>query len=245
MPAPDEILAGLTGVANRWFGFAVVWHLVAGAGLLAASQQWRPSPRFAGALLITPLLSVSAFAWGTEDRFNSTVFLALSAALGLISWRSNGLEVPRQKWTTALGVVLISFAWVYPEFLRGWPQVTYLIAAPLGLVPCPTLAMVLGFTLLGYGPSSRAWALTLALAASFYAGLGVMQLGVTIDLVLLVGAIGLAVRALVPSRQAERRLHLVKSPAQARQAESRSLRNPRSPRNEQQQQPDQQVHADK
>ena len=159
MPTPDEILAGLTGIAHRWFVFAVAWHLLVAVGLLAASQHRRPSPRWAGALLILPLLSVSAFAWGIHDRFNGTVFLALSAALGLISWRANRVEVGRQKWTTVLGVVLISFAWVYPEFLQGWPQVTYLIAAPMGLVPCPTLAMVLGFTLLGYGPASRAWAL--------------------------------------------------------------------------------------
>ncbi len=209
MPTPGEILAGLISITNRGFIFAVAWHLLVGAGLIAAYQQWRASPRLEGALLIAPLLSVSAFAWGVHERFNGTVFLALSAALGLISWRSNRVAVPRQKWTRVLGVVLISFAWVYPEFLRGWPQVTYLIAAPMGLIPCPTLALVMGFTLLGYGPSSRAWAVVLALAASFYAGVGVMRLGVTIDLVLLVGAMGLAVRALGRSRGAERRLQLV------------------------------------
>ena len=209
MPTPNEILAGLMSITNRWFVFAVAWHLLVAAGLIAASQHWRPSPQVSGALLVAPLLSVSAFAWGIDDRFNGTAFLALSAVLGFISWHANRVEVPRQKWITVLALVLISFAWVYPEFLRGWPQVAYLIAAPMGLVPCPTLAMVLGFTLLGYGPSSRAWALTLALAASFYAGVGVMRLGVTIDLVLLVGAMGLAVRALGQPRGAERRLQLV------------------------------------
>ncbi|MDP2270019.1 MAG: hypothetical protein Q8K32_04745 [Archangium sp.] len=209
MPTPDEILAGLISITNRGFIFAVAWHLLVGAGLIAASQQWRASARLEGALLIAPLLSVSAFAWGIEDRFTGTVFLALSAALGLISWRSNRADVPRQKWTSVLGVVLISFAWVYPEFLRGWPQVTSLIASPMGLTPCPTLALVMGFTLLGYGPASRGWAVVLALAASFYAGFGVMRLGVKLDLVLLVGAMGLAVRALGRPRGAERRLQLV------------------------------------
>ncbi len=209
MPTPDEILAGLVSIANRWFVFAVAWHLLVALGLLAASQHWRPSPRWAGVLLISPLLSVSAFAWSIQNRFNGTGFLALSGALGLINWRASRDEVGRQKWTTVLGVVLISFAWVYPAFLQGFPQVTYLIAAPMGLVPCPTLAMVLGFTLLGYGPASRAWALTLALAASFYAGFGVMRLGVTMDLMLLVGAMGLAVRALGQARGPERRLQLV------------------------------------
>lgn len=209
MPTPDEILAGMISITNRGFVFAVAWHLVVGAGLIAASQQWRASPRFEGALLTAPLLSVSAFAWGVQERFNGTVFLALSATLGLISWRSTRAEVPRQRWTTVLGVVLVSFAWVYPEFLRGWPQVLSLIAAPMGLIPCPTLALVMGFTLLGYGPASRAWAVVLALAASFYAGFGVLRLGVKLDLVLLVGAMGLAVRALGRPRGAGRRLQLV------------------------------------
>lgn len=212
MPTPDEILAGLTVTTNRWFVFAVGWHLLAGVALIAASQKWRPSPQLGGLMLIFPLLSVSAFAWVSDNAFNGTVFSGLAAVLALISWRAPGAEVPRPRWATALGAILIAFAWIYPRFLQGWPQVTYLIAAPMGLIPGPTLALVMGLSLLGFGPSGRAWALTLASAGLFFAVFGALRLGVTMDLLLAIGAVGLTVRALSPqSRRVVRRLYLVKS----------------------------------
>lgn len=35
---------------------------------------------------------------------------------------------------------MLAIGWIYPHFLDG-PAVDYLHAAPVGLVPCPTLAV--------------------------------------------------------------------------------------------------------
>jgi hypothetical protein len=91
---------------------------------------------------------------------------------------------------TALGVLTIVFGWTYPHFLEGASWLRYLYAAPSGLVPCPTLAIVVGLTLVWDGLESMRWAITVGLVGVFHAVLGTVQLGVAIDLLLLIGAAG-------------------------------------------------------
>jgi hypothetical protein len=52
---------------------------------------------------------------------------------------------------TAIGVSMIAFGWLYPHFLESHPATTYLFAAPTGVIPCPTLSLVIGFALLSGG----------------------------------------------------------------------------------------------
>lgn len=195
MPSADEILAGLQAISNQGFEFAVAWHLVVGAGMGALLLGWRPSPRLSGALLATPLVSVSAFAWAFHTPFNGAAFALLAAILAFIAVRTPLDEVKRhEKWATALGGVLVAFAWFYPHFLaRAW--IESLAGAPLGLIPCPTLSLVIGLSLMGQGPAGRGWGVTLGVAGLFYGLFGALRLGVMIDLVLLVGAVGLLVQA--------------------------------------------------
>lgn len=206
MPGPDEILAGLREISFRGLGIAVLWHLLVGAGLLFFWKRGRPGVRVSGALLIAPLISVSVFAWLYGNPFNGTVFALLAGVLALITWQSARVEVERQSWATTLGAMLIAFAWIYPHFLEGRSQFAYLIAAPMGLIPCPTLSLVIGLSLLGYGPAGRGWSFTLGLVGLFYALFGALRLGVMIDLALLAGALGLAFRA-SPRKQQEQQPH--------------------------------------
>lgn len=94
----------------------------------------------------------------------------------------------------AAGAGLAAFGRVYPHFLEGG-HVRYLYAAPLGLVPCPTLALVVGLTPMLRGLESRGWTLTLAVASLFYGLFGWFRLGVAMDGALLLGALLLSVRA--------------------------------------------------
>ena len=205
MPTAGEILAGLETIAHRGIIVAGVWHAIVAAWVVAASQSWRPSPRLAGLLLALPLLSVSVAAWVFGQVFNGLVFSGLTVVLTVIASRSSLAEVQRQAWTWSAGALLVLFAWVYPHFLEGHSVFTHVIAAPMGLLPCPTLSLVIGWTLLGYGPASRAWALTLSAAGIFYGLFGALRLGVRIDLVLLLGALALGARALAHLRLAERK----------------------------------------
>ena len=68
---------------------------------------------------------------------------------------------------------------------------TYGYAAPLGVLPCPTLSAVIGATLILGLLGSAVWSITLAVAGLVYGAVGVFVFGVQLDYVLLAGALGL------------------------------------------------------
>jgi hypothetical protein len=196
MPGATEILVGLARTADGAFLLAVAWHVVLAVVVLAALVGWRPRRRLAATLLALPLLSVSVTAWAYGNPFNAVVFTALAVALAALGLRGpGGAVVPGPRWARALGAALLAFAWVYPHFLDGWPTVAYLAAAPVGVIPCPTLAMVSGFALLADLPGGRAWSWVLAAAACFYGVVGVLRLGVWLDVAIIAGAAAVAARA--------------------------------------------------
>jgi hypothetical protein len=190
MPTPNEILAGLTRIVNEAFAISIAWHVVVALSVGALLLGARPSSRAAALALSLPLLSVSAFAWHYANPFNGAVFALVAAVLAWLAIRApNRTLALRTSWPFIAGSGLIAFAWVYPHFLSDRAPATYLIAAPLGVIPCPTLSLVTGVALLVDGFVSRAWRLMLASTAAFYGLFGMLRLGVWIDLVLLAGAV--------------------------------------------------------
>ena len=103
----------------------------------------------------------------------------------------------------ATGVSLAAFGWAYPHFLATSHWTTYLVAAPLGLLPCPTLAGVIGVTIAWRGLDSTPWRVTLGLVGLAYGMIGIFGLGVTLDVGLAAGA---SVLLLSQFRQINRRL---------------------------------------
>ncbi len=199
MPHADEILRGLARIADGYLPLAALWHLAIAAALVALGVgAWRPSRRVGAAALVLPLASVSALAWAAHNPFNGAIFAAAGLALGGLATGLGPEPVRRGPgWAAALGGASIAYAWVYPHFLEGRPAWVYLVAAPVGLVPCPTLAMTLGFALLGGGFQSRAWALALGAMGVFYALFGMLRLGVWLDVGLLASAVGLCALSLL------------------------------------------------
>lgn len=191
MPPATDILDGLSAIANRATGVAVAWHIVIATALVALASGWRPSQRAARLLIGLPLASVAAGAVAFDNPFNGLVFAASATALTALAMMGDRRPVSRgSAWAFGIGVATITFGWVYPHFLEGHPT-AYLYAAPVGLVPCPTLAVVIGFALLGGGLGSRTWSLTLAAVGLFYGLFGVLRLGVFLDIGLVGGAIAL------------------------------------------------------
>lgn len=197
MPSSADILGGLATTANDWRGVAIVWHVFLGTLLLSLVLGWRPSRRLAGLLLATPAASVSALSWASGNPFNGTAFTALSLVLAAIAI---GLPVrPVRLGARPLlvpGILLVGFGWAYPHFLQtnGWTS--YLYAAPLGLLPCPTLSSIIGVSLIVDLLGSRLWGLVLTAVGVAYGLIGAFQLGVGIDLVLLAGALWTGVAAI-------------------------------------------------
>jgi hypothetical protein len=196
MPSSQVILDGLRAIANTGQGLAVMWHVAFGAGLAALVLGWRPAKRLAGALFATPPASVSALAWLAGNPFNGTVFAILAVGLA-----GQGVRLPHGRvavavpWLVAAGGFLTAFGWIYPHFLEAQSLATYLYAAPLGLVPCPTLSALVGVALVIDGLGARWWSMTLAIGGAAYGLIGWLRLGVTIDVILLAGAVALGIVA--------------------------------------------------
>ena len=192
MPTADEILAQLTAIARGEIVDAVLWHLAIAATLVTIALGWRPSKRVATLLVTAPLASVAAFAFAYGNPFNGIVFAAATASLVVLAVRQPAAPAAAgPRWASLLGLAMIAFAWGYPHFLEDRAPIVYLVAAPVGLVPCPSLALAIGGALLAGGLERRAAAILAALGL-FYAVVGVARLGVVLDVGLGVGAVGLA-----------------------------------------------------
>lgn len=216
MPSAEQILESLSTIANQFMLLAAAWHLLLLVLLLAVARGFRPSPHVASLVLALPLGCVSALAWAKGNPFNGAMFAGLGIAL---LWVSRGL--PRDParggppWALFVGMLTLAYAWVYPHFLEPAHPALRLIASPMGLLPCPTLSMVIGLGLLGGGLSSRAFSLTTGLAGAFYALFGMLRLGVWLDLGLLLASAAILVFA--------RRTELVRAPGASQHKSSRDV----------------------
>lgn len=190
MPAADAILAGLTRTAHSAVWLAMAWHAVLGGGLLALLWGWRPSQRLAACLLAGLVLSAAVVALAVGNLFNAV--LLGGGALSLLVL-SPGLKPEPAEPCSPTGMVwaffLLELGWLYPHFLSDGLSWRYLYAAPLGVLPCPTLAAAIGGALLARGFGARAWSTILACLGLFYGLFGTLRLSVAIDALLVVGAL--------------------------------------------------------
>jgi hypothetical protein len=196
MPTVETMLVRLSELAARHGALAITWHLATAAVLVATALGWRPSKR-GGALLVTaPLLSVALLAFLDGNPFNGTVFALLTLGLATLGRRLPADRVALPGPVGLLGAAtMIAFAWVYPHFLPADLPLAFLYAAPLGLLPCPTLSLAIGLTFLWQGFGARRWCVVVSVAGLFYGLFGALRLGVQIDHVLTLGAVVLGVTA--------------------------------------------------
>jgi len=99
---------------------------------------------------------------------------------------------------------MIIFGWVYPHFLEKSSLINYLYSAPTGLIPCPTLSIVIGFALLFNRFESKAWPLILSVISLFYGLFGIFRLKVMLDAGLLFGALFLLISVLFINEEKKR-----------------------------------------
>jgi hypothetical protein len=192
MPAPADILALLFASAQRALPVAVAWHVLGLAALVALARGWRPSTRLVGRLLGLPFLSVGGVSLATGNAFNGIVFTAAGLVLALLGWSASPERVRgRPAAAAALGIPLLAAGWFYPHFLPDLHPAAYLVAAPVGVVPCATLYVVVGLALV-CRITGRAATGLLAMLALIYGLMGVAVLGVWLDVGLLAGALALA-----------------------------------------------------
>jgi len=190
MPSAEQILENLQTISNNLQSLAIFWHLFFGLLIFMLAAGVRPSTRTAAFLLGLPVLCVGIVAWLSANPFNGTLFCLLGTAIMFLAFKLEKYPVQfASKQYLVPGVLLFIFGWVYPHFLQTASWLTYLFAAPVGIIPCPTLSIASGLILILDGLGSRALCIALSIAGIFYGVTGLVQLQVRIDGVLLVGAI--------------------------------------------------------
>jgi hypothetical protein len=196
MPSPSDILEGLAAIVRNFGFIAILWHIIFAAMIVLLIAGWRPSRKLAATALSIPLFSVAIFAWLHNNPFNGIVFLIFAVLLMIVGLRLPDTKIQKAPpWALVIGLFMIAFGWVYPHFLEFGRWYEYLYAAPMGLIPCPTLSITIGFALLAKGLSSRAWSILLAGIGLFYGLSGAFRLGVRIDVALFFGALTLFILA--------------------------------------------------
>ncbi len=190
MPAAGEIIDNLTRIAAQWHFLAVFWHAYFGLLIIILLAGYRLPARVAAVALTLPVLSAGILAWLTSSPFNGVVFVLLTAVLLSLSFfLVNGKTRVVRGWRFAAGTLLIVFGWVYPHFTPGDSVHAFLYSSPLGLIPCPTLAVVAGFSLTLGALGSIAWAVITGVTGIFYGVIGAVYLGIHIDWILLFGGV--------------------------------------------------------
>lgn len=189
MPTKQEILDGLRTIANRNRLWAMLLHTLVYVLIMALVIKWVPTERFMSLIISLPLATVAIFALLGGNPFNGLLFTLLTMVVLF-----TGFSIPDQPVTyanpfyMAIGMYMVLFGLVYPHFVKVRSLARYLLVAPFGLIPCPTLSTVIGFLLIFNGLNSPAISIALAAFGLFYGLFGVLKLRVYLDLFLLFGA---------------------------------------------------------
>ena len=202
MPSADEILQSLGYLARNHQRISILWHVAVYSLLLfLLLAKRKPSNRFIGCFLALLLLSVSFFAWHVENPFTGMFFLIAGCFSFFLSVRAESKEIsPNPSFLMrAAGSVILFFGIIYPHFL-GPHLFVYLYAAPIGIIPCATLLVVTGFSLLFLLRQSLKCMWTLLIADLFYGLFGVFRLQVYIDVILLFASCALFVQLILQQK---------------------------------------------
>jgi hypothetical protein len=192
MPDKQDILNGLQAVANSYTWFARIWHTLFYMLIIVLIAQWEPSNRLLAALVCLPLVSVAVLAWISGNPFNGLTFSALALFIAISWFRLSGLPVSLSPLPYVIaGILMIAFGLIYPHFIEANSVFRFLSDTPFGLIPCPTLSVLIGFALVfnGFGSLALTWAFVAF--GLFYGFFGVLKLAVYLDIFLILGALAL------------------------------------------------------
>lgn len=197
----DEILNGLQAIVNDNSPVAIAWHVVLYVLIIALLARWLPSNKLLLMLLCLPVMSVAIMAFAGGNPFNGMLFSILTALAFIFGLKASGQPLQTSGLVFMLiGILMIAFGLLYPHFGQEGSIVRYLYASPVGLIPCPTLSLLVGFLLLYNGFGSQAATLTFVIFGLFYGIFGVLKLGVFLDLFLVFGSVSLLVKYIIVIR---------------------------------------------
>jgi len=198
MPKTEEILNGLQKIVNDYSTIAIIWHLLFYAFIAALIFKLLPTNKLFGLLIFVPVLSVALLAFLSGNPFNGILFSILAIIIIIFGLGASSQPVQTsQTFFMVIGILMIIFGLVYPHFVNTDSFLKYLYASPVGLIPCPTLSILIGFLLLYNGFGSQSLTLTFIVFGLFYGIFGVLKLAVYLDIFLVFGTITLLVKYII------------------------------------------------
>lgn len=199
MPKTEDIINGLQSVVNDYSTFAIVWHAIFYFLLTGLIAKWQPSNKLFGVLLCLPLVSVALFAWLSGNPFNGFVFSIMTILIFIFGFKASNQPIQiSQVPFMIIGILMIVFGLIYPHFISANSIFKYFYASPVGLIPCPTLSILIGFLLLYNGFGSQPITITFIAIGLFYGIFGVLKLAVYLDIFLILGSITLLIKYFIP-----------------------------------------------
>lgn len=194
----QEIISGLQAIVNEYSMYAVIWHVVFYVLIIALIANWKPSNELFVLFISLPALSVAIFALLSGNPFNGTLFSILAILILIFGVKASSQPVSiSQMPFVVTGILMIVFGLIYPHFIEPNSVIKYLYASPVGLIPCPTLSILIGFVLLFNGFGSQPITLTLITFGLFYGIFGVLKLAVYLDFFLVFGTVTLLTKYLL------------------------------------------------
>jgi len=201
MPKTDEIINGLQKIVNDYSTIAIIWHVIFYALIAALIFKWVPTNRLFALLICAPILSVAMLAFMSGNPFNGILFSLLTVLIIIIGLRVSSQPVQASQIIfMVIGILMIVFGLIYPHFIKPDSLLKYLYASPAGLIPCPTLSILIGFLLLYNGFGSQPLTLTFIVFGLFYGIFGVLKLAVYLDIFLVFGTVTLLVKYVLSLR---------------------------------------------
>jgi hypothetical protein len=201
MPKTEEIINGLRTIVNGYSTFAIIWHAVFYLLLGALLLRWQPSNKLLSLAICLPVISVAVFAWLSGNPFNGLLFSVFTVLIIIFGFGASNQPIQTSQLVfVIIGILMIVFGLVYPHFINADSFLKYLYASPVGLIPCPTLSILIGFLLLYNGFGSQSLILTFVAFGLFYGLFGVLKLAVYLDIFLVFGTITLLVKYVLSLR---------------------------------------------
>ncbi len=197
----EDIIAGLQSIVNNYTTVAILWHGLFYVLIAALVTKWDPSNRIMGIIMALPILSVAILALISGNPFNGTVFSIATILLIYFGFKATIQVISYSQIAFIIaGIFMIVFGLIYPHFIKPDSIFKYLYESPVGLIPCPTLSIIIGFLLIYNGFGSNSITLTFIILGLFYGIFGVLKLAVYLDLFLLFGTFTLLIKYILSLR---------------------------------------------
>jgi hypothetical protein len=201
MPKTQDILNTLQSIANDYSAIAIVWHFAIYLMIALLITKWQLSNKSIVLLICLPILSVAIFAWLSGNPFNGTLFSILTILVFIFGLKISSTPLTYSSMPFLIvGIIMVIFGLVYPHFLHTDSFIKYLYSSPVGLIPCPTLSLIIGFALIYNGFGSNSITFTLIAFGLFYSVFGILKLAVYLDLFLLFGTVTLLIKYILSIR---------------------------------------------